>query len=189
MRQRKHLLRRSLCFAIITPAKIRKAVYADFEQPAFRRRLMAAAREYEGRVFGTSLRPRNCQLAGSASGVVSPASLWVDILINPWYKLLMEFGQLLRQLRTKTGIGIKRLAPELRVSYTYLSKLENNEINPSAELVDRVAKYFDYNRDALLLSAGKIPQEILEILRENPDDALKFLRERFGAKNGARRRP
>src|ERR1700674_5024380 len=39
----------------------------------------------------------------------------------------MEFGQLLRQLRTKTGIGIKRLAPELHVSYTYLSKLENNE--------------------------------------------------------------
>jgi len=101
----------------------------------------------------------------------------------------MEFGHLLRQLRTKTGIGIKRLAPELRVSYTYLSKLENNEISPSAELVDRVAKYFDYNRDTLLLSAGKIPQEILEILRENPDDALKFLRERFGAKNGTRRRP
>jgi transcriptional regulator with XRE-family HTH domain len=101
----------------------------------------------------------------------------------------MEFGQLLRELRTKAGIGIKRLAPALRINYTYLSKLENNEIKPSAELVDRVAKYFDYNRDTLLLSAGKIPSEILDILREHPDDALKFLRERFGAKNGTRRRP
>jgi HTH-type transcriptional regulator, competence development regulator len=98
----------------------------------------------------------------------------------------MEFGRILRELRTGAGIGIKRLAPELRVDYTYLSKLENNEINPSAELVDRVAEYFNYDRDSLLLSAGKVPQEILDILRENPDDALKFLRERFGAKNGAR---
>jgi transcriptional regulator with XRE-family HTH domain len=100
----------------------------------------------------------------------------------------MEFGEILRTLRTKAGIGIKRLAPELDVSYTYLSKLENNEINPSAELVERVAEYFDYNPDNLLLSAGKIPTEILEILRENPDDALKFLRERFGGKHGSRSR-
>lgn len=101
----------------------------------------------------------------------------------------MNFGHILRGLRTKAGIGIKRLAPELDVNYTYLSKLENDEISPSAELVERVAEYFHYDRDALLLSAGKIPQEIMDILREHPDDALKFLRERFGAKNGIRRRP
>lgn len=100
----------------------------------------------------------------------------------------MEFGQILRELRKQSGLGIKRLAPELNVSYTYLSKLENEEIYPSTELVDRVADYFHYNRDSLLLSAGKIPREILDILRDNPDDALKFLRERFGVKNGNRRR-
>jgi transcriptional regulator with XRE-family HTH domain len=77
-------------------------------------------------------------------------------------------------------MGLKRLAPELGVSYTYLSKLENNEIRPSAALVERVAEYFEYDRDNLLLSAGKIPDEILTILREHPDDALRFLRERFG---------
>lgn len=99
----------------------------------------------------------------------------------------MEFGQILRQLRTKAGIGIKRLAPELKVTYSYLSKLENNEIRPSAELVERVAEYFHYDRDNLLISAGKIPEEVLAILREHPDDALKFLREHFGSKNGNRR--
>ncbi len=101
----------------------------------------------------------------------------------------MEFGQILRQLRTATGIGIQRLAPELQVNYTYLSKLENDEINPSVELVERVAEYFDYDRDALLLSAGKVPEEILDILRAHPDEALKFLRDRFGGKHGTRRRP
>src|SRR5260370_8165127 len=96
----------------------------------------------------------------------------------------MEFGQILRDLRTKSGLGIKRLAPELQVNYTYLSKLENNEISPSAELVTRVAEYFNYDRDALLLSAGKVPQEILDILREHPDEALKLLRDRFGGRLG-----
>jgi HTH-type transcriptional regulator, competence development regulator len=101
----------------------------------------------------------------------------------------MEFGRILRRLRTSTGIGIKRLAPELQVNYTYLSKLENNEISPSVELVGRVAEYFDYDRDTLLLSAGKVPEEILNILREHPDEALKFLRERFGEGHGNRPRP
>jgi transcriptional regulator with XRE-family HTH domain len=100
----------------------------------------------------------------------------------------VEFSQILRHLRTKAGLGIKRLAPELGVSYTYVSKLENGEVHPSADLVGRVADYFDYNRDRLLLSAGKIPEEILEILREHPDDALEFLRERFGGKNAKRPR-
>lgn len=100
----------------------------------------------------------------------------------------MEFGDILRSLRAKEGIGIKRLAPELRVSYTYLSKLENNETSPSAEFVERVAHYFDYDCDRLLLSAGKIPEEILTILRENPDEAVKFLRDRFGPKNGPQSR-
>src|SRR5262245_15612404 len=92
----------------------------------------------------------------------------------------MEFGEILRKLRSSTGLGIKRLAPELGVSYSYLSKLENNEIKPSEELVDRVAKYFEYDRDQLLLSAGKVPPEILEILRQHPEDAIDFLRKRFG---------
>jgi len=86
----------------------------------------------------------------------------------------------LRELRGRAGIGIKRLAPELGVTYSYLSKLENNQIRPSGELVERVSDYFDYDRDRLLLAAEKVPPEILEILREHPDDALEFLRERFG---------
>lgn len=91
-----------------------------------------------------------------------------------------EFGNILRELRGKAGIGIKRLAPELGVTYSYLSKLENNQIRPSEELVGRVADYFHYDRDRLLLAADKVPPEILQILREHPDDALDFLRERFG---------
>jgi HTH-type transcriptional regulator, competence development regulator len=92
----------------------------------------------------------------------------------------MRFGKVLRQLRAQRGLGIKKLAPDLGVSYSYLSKLENGEVGPSEDMVARVAKYFDYNRDRLLLSAGKVPPDILRILEDNPDEAIEFLKRRFG---------
>lgn len=98
----------------------------------------------------------------------------------------MDFGNILRQLRAKKGLGIKRLAPDLGVTYTYLSKLENNEAGPSQGFVMRVAQYFKYDLDELLLSAGKVPPEILEILRTHPHDAVGFLRERFGKRGDGR---
>jgi transcriptional regulator with XRE-family HTH domain len=96
----------------------------------------------------------------------------------------VRFGEILRELRSQRGQGIKTLAPELGVDYSYLSKLENNAIMPSQELVGRVAEYFNYDRDQLLLSAGRVPQEILAILREHPEEALEYLRQRFGGKLG-----
>jgi transcriptional regulator with XRE-family HTH domain len=92
----------------------------------------------------------------------------------------MRFGQLLRKLRAERKLGIKRLAPDLGVSYSYLSKLENSEVGPSEEMVAKVAKYFRYDRDRLLLSAGKVPPNVLRILQDNPDEAIDFLKQRFG---------
>lgn len=92
----------------------------------------------------------------------------------------MDFGKVLRALRTDAGLGIKRLAPDLGVSYTYLSKLENGEVGPSEQLIHRVSRYFRCDEDRLMLAAGKVPAEILEILRANPDEALDYLRRRFG---------
>lgn len=97
--------------------------------------------------------------------------------------MIVQFRKILRELRTNAGLGIKRLAPELGVTYTYLSKLENSDINPSEELVEKIAEYFKYDRDHLLLSAGKVPPEIIEILREHPEDAIQFLKERFGRRD------
>ena len=91
----------------------------------------------------------------------------------------MDFGALLKNLRGKSGLSIKRLAPELDVNYTYLSKLENNKVSPSEELVERVSHYFAYSKEELLLAANKIPKDVLEILRENPAEAIAFLRKEF----------
>jgi len=93
----------------------------------------------------------------------------------------MKFGNLLKQLRQNKGLGIKTLAPELKITYTYLSKLENNKVNPSEKAIKRIANYFNYNTDELLLSANKIPEDIKKILQNNPKKAVEFLRKKFGS--------
>ena len=92
----------------------------------------------------------------------------------------MEFGQILRRLRSDKKLGIKQLAPDLKVTYSYLSKLESGDVGPSEAFVCRVSEYFRYDKNELLLAAGKVPDDILEILRSNPQDAVQFLRDKFG---------
>jgi transcriptional regulator with XRE-family HTH domain len=77
-------------------------------------------------------------------------------------------------------MGIKQLAPALGVSYTYVSKLEHDQVRPSRELILRVAQYFDYDQNRLLLAAEKVPLDVLAILREHPDEAITLLRKQFG---------
>jgi transcriptional regulator with XRE-family HTH domain len=100
--------------------------------------------------------------------------------------LVMNFGSILRRLRKKAGLSIKRLAPDLDVTYAYISRLENNDAAPSEEFVTRVAEYFGYDNDQLLLAAGKVPVDIRHILREHPHESLNLLRKRFGQRDKQR---
>ncbi len=81
-------------------------------------------------------------------------------------------------------MGIKRLAPHLGVTYSYLSKLENGTTLPSEELVYRAARYFSCDPNPLMLAAGKVPRDVLKILQEHPEDAFEFLKDRFGGGGG-----
>lgn len=98
-----------------------------------------------------------------------------------------KFGRILRALRHDSGVSIKRLAPELGVTYSYVSKLEHGTTLPSEELVYKTARYFEMDPNTLLLAAGKVPQDVLRILQEHPEDALSFLRQRFGTQDDKRR--
>jgi HTH-type transcriptional regulator, competence development regulator len=100
-----------------------------------------------------------------------------------------NFGGMFRRLRKTAGLGIKGLAPHLGVTYSYLSKLENGNTLPSEELVYRTARYFSCDPNPLLLAAGKIPQDVLRILQDHPEEAFEFLKNRFGGANGSKQRP
>jgi hypothetical protein len=61
-----------------------------------------------------------------------------------------------------------------RSDYSYLSKLENEEIGPCEKPIERIAEHFEYDRAKLMLSAGKVPQEIVQILQSHPDEAIRM---------------
>jgi len=97
-----------------------------------------------------------------------------------------RFGQLLRELRSERQMGIKQLGPELGVTYTYISKLENERAKPSEELIQRIATFFNCNPDMLYIAADKVPADAIDVIRRQPNVTLPYLR-RLGKRAGRRR--
>ena len=90
-----------------------------------------------------------------------------------------KFGSALKKLRSANGISIKQLSSKVDVNYSYISKLENNRSNPSEEFISKIALLFECDKEELMLKAGKIPPDLLEILVNNPKKAATFLRKQF----------
>lgn len=95
-----------------------------------------------------------------------------------------NFGIVFKELRKKHKYSIKKLAPELNINYSYLSKLENGHTSPSEDFIERVASLFNYDKEELMISAGKIPEDVLMIIRDNPREVVTFLRRAFGDRRG-----
>jgi transcriptional regulator with XRE-family HTH domain len=93
-----------------------------------------------------------------------------------------SLGKQLRALRKQTGLGLKQVAPRLGITYTYLSKLENDAQKPSEELLRRIARYYGEDAAELFVAAGRIPADILAALQSDPQQAVAFLREQLGLK-------
>jgi HTH-type transcriptional regulator, competence development regulator len=98
----------------------------------------------------------------------------------------LTLGAILRNARQEVGVGLKTAAPRLGVDYTYLSKIENGVVTPSAELLSRMAKYYNADSDSLFTAADRLPPDVEEILRSNKEDVIDILRKRFG--RGSRQR-
>lgn len=95
--------------------------------------------------------------------------------------MAQRFGSKIRELREKRGVGLKTAAPEIGVSYSYLSKLENGIVGPSSETIEAIAAYYAVDADQLGVMAGRLPPDVLDILQNDPEAALRYLRDRFGS--------
>lgn len=73
---------------------------------------------------------------------------------------MSKFATELKRLRLKNNITLKELAKAVDVDYTYISKLENDKVNPPKESrIRQFAKVLHADPDYLILLAGKIPME------------------------------
>lgn len=89
----------------------------------------------------------------------------------------MNFGEMLRELRKTQGYSQRELAEILEVSFTYLSKLENNRMDrpPSEDLIRRMAEALNAKADDLLVLAERIPTDIAGIILGQPE-SIELLR-------------
>jgi len=73
-----------------------------------------------------------------------------------------------RRLRTDRGITQEQLAVDARVAAPYLSRMENGSVNPTIDVIDRIARVFAVDIDELLRlpTEGSQPLETLKAGRK-----------------------
>ena len=85
----------------------------------------------------------------------------------------MTFGSRIRELRQAKNLTLRDVAKKVKVTFTYLSKIENQRLSfgefPSDELIIKLARALHSDPDELLILAKKIPDAIRKRVLERPD--------------------
>lgn len=94
----------------------------------------------------------------------------------------MGFGNHIRQEREKLGLSVREVARRLQRNATYLSKIEREELPPpSEEVIRKLAEILNQEPEGLVILAGRIPDDLLIIIRENPAEFGVLIRSLRGA--------
>lgn len=90
------------------------------------------------------------------------------------------FGQRLRDLRRGKLMSQRELADRVELDFTYLSKIENDRSPPpSAKKIVQLAEVLETDPDELAILAGKIPADLVDVFKRNPD-AIRLFRSLAG---------
>ena len=88
-------------------------------------------------------------------------------------------GARIRELRHAKGMGLKPLAREVGVTHAHLSRVERGEVQPSLDLLSRLAQALHVESEELSLQAGSLPSDIATIFADHPREAAMVVRETF----------
>lgn len=87
-----------------------------------------------------------------------------------------SFGNILRDLRLKAGVGLRELATRIHKSPGYLSDVELGQVPPPSEkMILDIADAIGVDKNILLFAAKKVDPEISEYVVDEPQ-AADFLR-------------
>jgi len=93
-----------------------------------------------------------------------------------------EFGKRIQELREAKkkddpAFSLRKFGLAVDLSPTFLSKLENGEMNPpKAEKIKKMAELLEVDADELLALAGKVSPDLPEIIQETPIAMADLLR-------------
>lgn len=92
-------------------------------------------------------------------------------------KARKPFGQVLRERRIEKGYSLRKFAQLVGVSPTYLSQVEQMNVDPpTADRVKRMAEFLDESVDEWTALAGRLTEDLPEIIRERPTEVPGLLR-------------
>lgn len=82
-----------------------------------------------------------------------------------------KLGERIKRVRQERQLGLRELAGKLAISATYLSRIETcQEASPPAEKVIRnLADLLQDNFDELMQLAGRVPEEVEDLIKGDPD--------------------
>lgn len=87
------------------------------------------------------------------------------------------FGQVLRDKRMEKGFSLRKFARLVGVSPTYLSQVEQMNVDPpTADRVKRMAELLEENVDEWTALAGRLTEDLPEIIHQEPTEVPDLLR-------------
>lgn len=120
---------------------------------------------------------------------------------------MKTLGEILTQYMNENNLSLRDFAEKANISHTYVGKLQkgldprtNKPIEPTLDVIEKVAKAMNMTLQELLKSIGKIPsysdseytialhdnrgydEELPEEARKEIDDFIEFVRQKYGKK-------
>ncbi len=87
------------------------------------------------------------------------------------------FGETLRERRLAKGYSLRKFAELVGVSPTYLSQVEQGNVDPpTAERVRRMAELLGESADEWIALAGRVPEDLPGIIQKQPTGVPDLLR-------------
>ena len=102
-----------------------------------------------------------------------------------------DFGSLIRAKREKlretdASFSVRQVAARIGVEPAYLSKIERGEVAPPGEeSIRKLALELGEDVDVMLAIAGKVSEDLRDIIRRRPKLFAELLRELKNAPNNA----
>lgn len=88
-----------------------------------------------------------------------------------------SFGQVLREARVAKGFSLRKFAQMIGVSPTYLSQVEQENVDPpTADRVQTMAELLGENVDEWTALAGRLTEDLPDIIRSSPTEVPDLLR-------------
>lgn len=89
-----------------------------------------------------------------------------------------HFGHVLREKRLAQGYTLRKFAEMVGISPTYLSLVEtgNADYPPAADRVKKMAELLGGDSDQWIAMAGRMPEDVKDIILEKPDQMPALLR-------------